>query len=364
MSFKVGLDDGHGTKTAGKRTVALKEDIKFNGKTRKKGSIIHENEFNEAIMKKVEPHLKRCGISYMETAPTDDDTSLNTRANRANNANCDILVSIHANALEGTKWQTGAYGLVVIKTKNCQSKPNKLADIMYNHLKTVDFPSNGETKYGVRVDTEISGFTLAILRETKMPAVLVELGFMDNWNDVKVMCTEKFQNECAEQIARAICEYLGVAYKKSESSTNKVTETKVSQEGLVNTTSLNVRKGPGTNYSILGKLKNNTKVTIVAKCNNGWLKIKYNNGYGYVSGDYIDNIKNVSTTWGNGDYNCKVRATVNLNLRTGRGTDHKIITTIKKGTIFEVGYVYNNWGSTWDFKGQVGYFCCDYIEKI
>lgn len=152
--------------------------------------------------------------------------------------------------------------------------------------------------------------------------------------------------------------------KSSNTSSNSVTETSVNQEGLVNATSLNVRSGPGTNYNILGKLKNNTKVTIAAKCSNSWLKIKYGTGYGYVSGDYIDNIKNVSKTWENGDYNCKVRATANLNLRTGRGTDHKIITTIPKGTIFEVGYVYNNWGSTWDFKGKVGYFCCNYIERI
>jgi len=69
-------------------------------------------------------------------------------------------------------------------------------------------------------------------------------------------------------------------------------------------------------------------------------------------------------TWKKGDYNCKVRATANLNLRTGRGTNNKIIYTIPKGTIFEVGYVYKNWGSTWDFKGRAGYFCCDYIEKV
>lgn len=221
MSFKVGLDDGHGVNTAGKRTVALKEDIMFNGKLRKKGTIIHENEFNEVIMRKVEPHLKRCGVRYIELAPTDADTPLSTRANTANRKGCDVVVSIHANALTGDKWQNKAYGLVVIKTKNCQSKTDRLANIMYNHLKKVDFPSNGETKYGVRVDTEISGFTLAILRQTKMPAVLVELGFMDNWNDVKVMCTDKFQNECAEAIAKAVCEYANIKYIEEKKEENK-----------------------------------------------------------------------------------------------------------------------------------------------
>lgn len=213
--YLVGLDDGHGINTAGKRTVALKEDIKFNGKTRKKGTIIHENEFNEAIMRKVEPYLKKCDIGYIELAPTDSDTPLSTRASVANRKGCDLVVSIHANALAGTKWQTGAYGLVVIKTKGCQSRTDKLASIMYKNLKEVNFPSNGETKYGIRVDTEISGFTLAILRQTKMPAVLVELGFMDNWTDVKTMCTEKFQDECAKGIAVAICDFLGVKFKET-----------------------------------------------------------------------------------------------------------------------------------------------------
>lgn len=219
--YLVGLDDGHGINTAGKRTVELKEDIMFNGKTRKKGTVIHENEFNEVIMRKAEKHLKRCKIDYVELAPTDTDTPLSTRANTANRKGCDVVVSIHANALAGTKWQTKAYGLVVIKTKGCQSKTDKLAKIMYNHLKKVDFPSDGETKYGVRVDTEISGFTLAILRQTNMPAVLVELGFMDNWNDVKVMCTDKFQNECAEAIAKAVCEYANIKYIEEKKEENK-----------------------------------------------------------------------------------------------------------------------------------------------
>lgn len=261
--YLVGLDDGHGIKTAGKRTVALKEDIKFNGKTRKKGTIIHENEFNEAIMHKVEPILKRCGIDYIELAPTDADTPLSTRARTANNKDCDLVVSIHANALAGTKWQTGAYGLVVIKTKGCQSKTDKLAKIMYDHLKEVDFPSNGETKYGVRVDTEISGFTLAILRQTNMPAVLVELGFMDNWNDVKVMCTEKFQDECAEGIAKAICEYLGVKYKKASNSSSTNSQKILFQVKVLSKT-LKVRNIADWDAKEVTKIKKGQHLDIVA----------------------------------------------------------------------------------------------------
>lgn len=83
--------------------------------------------------------------------------------------------------------------------------------------------------------------------------------------------------------------------------------------------------------------------------------------------NYIDGKKTNITTnkkWKNGTYNCKVKATANLNARKGRGTSNPVIYTIPKGTKFEIGYVYDNWASTWDFKGQVLYICCDYIEKV
>lgn len=253
MNFKVGLDDGHGISTPGKRTAPLKEDIKFNGQIRKKGTTIKENEFNELIMRKVEAKLKPLNIDYIELAPTTEDTSLTTRANRANANKCDIVVSIHANALTG-EWQSKAYGLTVIKTQGCQANSSKLADIMYKHLKLVDFPSNGATKYGVRVDVAISGYTLAILSKTKMPAVLLELGFMDNWEDVKAMCTSKFQDQCAEAIVKAICEYAGV---KHNPSTEKFQIRVKCKEAL------NVRKVPDWNAEPVTTVKNGQYLDVI-----------------------------------------------------------------------------------------------------
>ena len=75
-------------------------------------------------------------------------------------------------------------------------------------------------------------------------------------------------------------------------------------------------------------------------------------------------INTTTNEWKNGDYNRKVKATANLNLRKGRGTDYEVIYTIPKGTVFEVGYVLNDWGSTWDFKDQVGYISMKYVEKV
>ena len=82
------------------------------------------------------------------------------------------------------------------------------------------------------------------------------------------------------------------------SVTSMYTSTTVRKEGQVNTpgTTLNVRKGSSTKYEILGELKDNTKITIISTTSNNWHKIKYKNGYGYVSGQYVDNVKDVTDT--------------------------------------------------------------------
>ncbi|MEG2195756.1 MAG: N-acetylmuramoyl-L-alanine amidase, partial [Terrisporobacter sp.] len=210
--YLVACDDGHGMETPGKRTPSLKEDIKFRGKVYKKGSCIHENEFNKNIMEIFIKGCKRCGIGTLQVSQGDTDIPLATRVSKANSNGTDLYVSFHANALTG-KWQTSAHGLVVIVHEICQEKTKILAKNIYDSLKNgVDWYSNGGTKYGVRKDTDISGYSLYVLKNTKMPAVLVEYGFMDNWEDVKRMCTDKFAQDCAENTLKGVCKTLGIKY--------------------------------------------------------------------------------------------------------------------------------------------------------
>ena len=233
--YLIACDDGHGMETAGKRTPPLKEDIKFRGKTFKKGQIIHENDFNENIMEKFIAGCKRCGIDTLQVAPGDTDVALAIRVKTANNKSVDLYISFHANALDGTKWQEKAYGLVVIKHEVCSSTTDKLATNVYNYLKDgVDWYKDGGTKYKVRKDTDISGYSLYVLKNTKMPAILVEYGFMDCWEDVKRMCTDKFATDCAESTLKGVCKTLGVTYKAptSNTSNSSTTPTKPAEKGV------------------------------------------------------------------------------------------------------------------------------------
>ena len=296
--YLVGIDAGHGMNTAGKRTPNLQNDLYINGKlVRKKGECIKEFEWNIEVSKYLAKALKRCGIDYIylmdETGKT--DTPLNTRANKANTNKCDIVVSNHYNAYGGCSgFLDRKGGLLVLRTQNCSQNSIKLGELVAKQLN--DDISYGYS-YGLRKDIDKSGFTLAILRQTNMPAILIEYGFMDVLKEAKLMLDTSHQKKCAESVCKAICKYFNVTYKVEVVETSKPTSS-------------------------------------------------------------------VSTTWKNGDYNCKVKATSNLNARKGRGTNNPVIYTIPKGTEFTVGYVYDNWASTWNFKGQVLYICCDYIEKV
>ena len=61
-----------------------------------------------------------------------------------------------------------------------------------------------------------------------------------------------------------------------------------SYKATVNATSLNVRSGASTSYSVITKLPKGTVVDVIESASNGWKKIKTSNGTtGWVSGQYL-----------------------------------------------------------------------------
>ena len=71
---------------------------------------------------------------------------------------------------------------------------------------------------------------------------------------------------------------------------NYATKTK-----YVTATTLNVRSGAGTSYSVLGSLSKGTKVEVISTTN-GWSKINYNGSIGYVSSQYLSSSSTDSST--------------------------------------------------------------------
>ncbi|MHA7581155.1 N-acetylmuramoyl-L-alanine amidase [Paenibacillus vandeheii] len=188
MAYLVALDDGHGMSTPGKRTPKFPD-----------GSFMHENEFNRAVVAKCKAHLERCGINVLLTAPTDEDIPLRVRTRLANEQKAAIFVSVHANALSET-WGTPRG----IETFHYPGSVNsrRLAEILQKHL----------LKGTPLVNRGVKEANFHVLRETSMPSALVECGFMDNSDEARLLMSDQYRSECAEELAQGICEYLAVPY--------------------------------------------------------------------------------------------------------------------------------------------------------
>lgn len=200
---KVAIDNGHGYATPGKRTPPFPD-----------GKVIREWEFNYPTAKKLAEVLKRCRIEVILVSDTKEDTPLATRVARANNANADVFVSIHYNAFKGI-W--GNHGGIETYYYPTSVKGKKLAQLVQAEL----VKATGLRDRGIKADN------FYVLRETKMPAILCECGFMDNMEEAKLMLNENYQWTVAEAIARGICAYFGIKYiprpePKKEESDNKL----------------------------------------------------------------------------------------------------------------------------------------------
>lgn len=119
--------------------------------------------------------------------------------------------------------------------------------------------------------------------------------------------------------------------------------------GKVNTSDgLNVRGGPGTNFSKIGYLPCGTSVCIfpltqprpVTDPMNGWYYIAYTDGNeqkeGFVFAEYVDATVDVTPT-------AKVNATLGLNYRTGPGTNYQKVGLLKHGTVVYTLGTTNGW---------------------
>lgn len=184
------LDAGHGLDTAGKRCMKAIDP----NETR-------EWVLNSRIATKVQNLLAdyNCTTMRVDDITGEIDVDLTKRVAAANNAKATCYVSIHANA--GANG-TSAGGIVVYIHPVHQSMSEVLQKAVYENLiKTTGLRGNRSNP--------MAEANFKVLRETTMPAVLCECGFMDSTIDTPIILTEEF----ADQAARGIVDGLVEAYK-------------------------------------------------------------------------------------------------------------------------------------------------------
>lgn len=187
MSIKIALDAGHGLNTAGKQTPDGIKEWSLNDKVRDK-VVAFLSEYD-------------CEIIHTDNDEGNTDESLSVRTNKYLNAGVDLFVSIHHNAYTG-KWNN-ATGVEVFTDKNPTEADKRLAECIYERL----------VKYTGLKGRGIKAENWWVINQNKIPAVLVEGGFMDGSNDYKVITSDVGQTSYAKAIAEGIVEFAGLKKK-------------------------------------------------------------------------------------------------------------------------------------------------------
>ena len=139
-------------------------------------------------------------------------------------------------------------------------------------------------------------------------------------------------------------------------------------KATVTATSLNVRSGAGTSYSVITKLPKGTVVDVLESASNGWKKIKTSGGTtGWASGDYLTTGSAGNSSTNNSTSQTSYKATVNtdsLNMRKGAGTSYSVITKLSNGTVVDVlESASNGWKKIKTSNGTIGWVSGSYLAN-
>jgi len=183
------LDPGHGGKDGGASSASgvIEEDIVL------------------VVTKKVESHLRLQGINVILTRDDDYDLAapeakkrkvedLNNRVEIMNNEENAIGVSIHANAVTNSRWK-GAQTFYHPKQIENKQLANAIMNSMQTHIE-------GTTRAAKPISN------IFILKNSKIPTALVEIGFLSNPQEAENLTKEIYQDQIAYAIYEGILFYL------------------------------------------------------------------------------------------------------------------------------------------------------------
>ena len=196
------LDSGHGGSDSG---------ASFGG--------VNEKHLNQQVTNYLKSELESRGYSVIVSRDSDVFVPLTDRAVEANNLDADIFVSVHHNSMGGIGTARGietfifhtvasGFGQEVNRNNFNWDDPRisesiNLADEIHSNL----ISSTGLSNRGVK------GNNFNVLRNTHIPAVLLELGFMDNASELAIINSSSYQRTAASAIANGVDNYFSTINK-------------------------------------------------------------------------------------------------------------------------------------------------------
>ncbi|UCG15466.1 MAG: N-acetylmuramoyl-L-alanine amidase, partial [Phycisphaerales bacterium] len=172
------LEAGHGGRSSGA--------VGLMGTKEKTVNVHAVNELKKA--------LEERGAKVVLVRPGDSAPSLWERARRANEAQADLYVSVHANATGRANGYLRVSGTsTYYRDEHCR----RPAELVYNKLLEL-----GWNEFGV-----VGNFSYAPLRNTYTPAILIEQAFMSHLADEARLLDPEYQRAQAEAVASALAEF-------------------------------------------------------------------------------------------------------------------------------------------------------------
>ena len=175
--MKVCIDAGHGGKDGGAQ-----------------GASVPEKWIALDVANRVAQKLQNSGMSVVMTRDSDFYVGLVERANIANQTGADVFVSIHCNSGPSTAQGTEVWSYPG------EAEDKRLAEKLLERI----IARTGLHSRGTKEEN------FAVLRLTRCPAALVELGFISNVQEEQLMKTFDYQDQASTAIVEGIKQYMGI----------------------------------------------------------------------------------------------------------------------------------------------------------
>ena len=179
------LDAGHGGSDSGK--------VGING--------AKEKEINLKITEHIKELLEKEGVQVVLTREKDEQLAeskvedLKCRVRMMNDTKPALAVSVHQNSYH----EGNVFGAQVFYYRTSE-EGKKAAGIIQNALQQV----NPENTKKIKAND-----TYYILKKTEVPTIIVECGFLSNYEEAQKLITEDYQTAVAEAVAEGILSYIG-----------------------------------------------------------------------------------------------------------------------------------------------------------
>jgi N-acetylmuramoyl-L-alanine amidase len=143
------------------------------------------------------------GATVILTRKTDVNPSLRERSAIANRNHADFFISIHINSNRLANSRSGSIAF--------HHGEEPIGSLLAECIQGEVAKAGGLPSLGPESDTSIYSSGFAVLRYAKMPAMLLECGFINDAHDLRRMVTDDFQRKIATAVVQGLKVYLGDA---------------------------------------------------------------------------------------------------------------------------------------------------------